>query len=298
MKKSAFLLILLAGILWGTSGIFAHYMYPYGFTPLELVFCRASMSFLLMAGYALLRDRSLFRVRLKELPLLLLVGLGIFGTASLYYTAMAMTSVSTAVVLMYTAPVYVLLVSVLFLGERLSRLKLLSIGLMLLGCCLVAGIIGGLRFTLWGILAGVASGLTYAIYNLLVKIAVGRGNPPLSVTMYAFLSMAVAAALCVKPQSLFAHVTADLPLTLPMAATIGISTCILPYLFYTLAMRDLSAGTASALGVFEPMAATLFSILFFGDRPDVYSLVGMVLILLAVVLLGKAEDLQNKEVSQ
>ena len=155
MKKTAFLLILLAGVLWGTSGIFAHYLYPYGFSPLELVFCRAILSFLLLAVYILIRDRRLLLIRPKELPLLLLVGLGIFGTASLYYTSMAMTSVSTAVILMYTAPVYVLFLSVLFLGERLSRLKLASVGLMLLGCCFVSGIIGGLRFDALGLLAGV-----------------------------------------------------------------------------------------------------------------------------------------------
>ena len=295
MKLSAFLYILLAGVLWGTSGLFAHYLYPYGFTPLELVLCRGLVSFLLMTAYALIFNRRLLRIAPRELPLLALVGLGIFGTASLYYTSMAMTSVSTAVVLMYTAPVYVLLLSVIFLGERLSRLKLASIGLMLLGCCLVSGIIGGLRFHALGLLAGAASGVSYAFYNLFVKIAVRRGNDPVSVSMIAFLAMTLAAALCISPRSLWGHLLAAPAVTLPLGIGIGIATCILPYFLYTLAMRDLSAGTASALGIFEPMAATLFGILFLHERPGIYGYLGMALILLAVVLLGKAEDAVGKE---
>ena len=60
-------------------------------------------------------------------------------------------------------------------------------------------------------------------------------------------------------------------------------------MFYTKAMRTLPAGTASALGIVEPMAATVFSIAFLDERLSVISVAGIILILLAVFLLGKAE---------
>ena len=107
--------------------------------------------------------------------------------------------------------------------------------------------------------------------------------------------MAAAAALCISPRSLIDHFSAEPAVTLPLGIGIGIATCILPYLLYTLAMRDLSAGTASALGIFEPMAASLYSFLLLGEQPNLYSFLGIGLILIAVVLLGKAEDSASSE---
>ncbi|MBR5505295.1 MAG: hypothetical protein IKV73_03205 [Clostridia bacterium] len=44
MKKQAFIFIILAGLLWGTSGIFVHYLAPFGFSSLQLVFFRTVVS--------------------------------------------------------------------------------------------------------------------------------------------------------------------------------------------------------------------------------------------------------------
>jgi drug/metabolite transporter (DMT)-like permease len=59
-------------------------------------------------------------------------------------------------------------------------------------------------------------------------------------------------------------------------------------------MKDLSAGTASALGIIEPVAATIFSIVFFHQKPDIFSIGGIVLVLAAVVLLGICENSEKK----
>ena len=75
-----------------------------------------------------------------------------------------------------------------------------------------------------------------------------------------------------------------------MLILIGIVTCVSPYFLYTLAMRDLSAGTASSLGIIEPMAATVFSAIFLSEIPDVFQIIGILLILGATVLLSIAES--------
>ena len=62
-----------------------------------------------------------------------------------------------------------------------------------------------------------------------------------------------------------------------------------PYVLYTLAMRTLPAGTASALAIVEPMSATVFGFMI-GETLTVFSGIGIVLILLAVFLLGRAES--------
>jgi drug/metabolite transporter (DMT)-like permease len=75
-----------------------------------------------------------------------------------------------------------------------------------------------------------------------------------------------------------------------MLVLLGIVTCVSPYFLYTLAMRDLSAGTASSLGIIEPMAATVFSAVFLSEIPDLFQIIGIILILGATVLLSFAES--------
>lgn len=293
MKKKALFYIVAAGLLWGTSGIFVRFLAPYGFTSLQMTCVRAVVSFVCLGVYAFFRDRTLFLVNPRQLLLCIGVGAGIFLTASSYYTAMQMTSVSTAVVLMYTAPVYVAVISALFLGEKFSRLKLFSIVGILIGCVLVSGCVGGMKFDLLGVLVGVFSGISYAAYNLLTKIALRKGCKPVSVTVYSFGAMAVMAALVCQPLDIPVHAAAEPGITVPLLIGLGICTCVMPYFLYTLSMKELSAGTASALGVVEPMAATVYSMVFFREQVDILSGIGIVLILLSVFLLGWSEDKQR-----
>ena len=162
MKKRALIYIILAGIFWGTSGIFVHYLAPFGFSSLEMTGMRALVSFLVILIFALIRNRSLLKLKPIMLPLLFGIGAMLFLTAYFYYSAMQQTSVSTAVVLMYTAPIYVIIISALFFGEKFTPMKIVAVLMMLIGCAFVSGIIGGLKFDPIGILIGVGSGLTYA----------------------------------------------------------------------------------------------------------------------------------------
>ena len=74
---------------------------------------------------------------------------------------------------------------------------------------------------------------------------------------------------------------------IPLIVGIGVFTCILPYVFYTLGLRDVPAGTATALGIIEPLSATVFSVAFLGEKLTAPLIIGMVLILAAVFALAK-----------
>ena len=78
--------------------------------------------------------------------------------------------------------------------------------------------------------------------------------------------------------------------TVPLIVGIGIFTGITPYFLYNLSLRDIPAGTASALGILEPMAATVFSVLFLGEILSVQSASGIILILLAVFMLSRVKE--------
>lgn len=293
MKIKAFIYIVIAGMLWGTSGLFVNFLAPYGFSSLQLTAVRGTVSFVFILLFALITDRGAFKVGFGELIMFVMIGVCLFLTSFFYFTSMQMTSVSTAVVLMYAAPVYVMIVSVLFLGERFSRLKLVSVVLMLVGCVLVSGIIGGAKFNAFGVLWGVMSGISYAAYNVLTKIAMRRGSNPISANLYGFITMS-AVALCVsKPYEIVGYAAKEPTVVIPALILLGIATFIVPYFLYTLSMKYLPAGTAASLGIIEPMSATVFSVIFLDEKLSVFSLMGIALILCAVFLLGMAEMSKN-----
>lgn len=287
MKKMAFLYIIIACILWGTSGIYVHYMAPYGFSSLQMTFLRSVVSFISMGIYILIYDKKLFKVTLKELILFAISGISFFGTSGSYFYSMQASSVSTAVVLMYTAPLFILIYSVCFLGEKLSKLKSVAIVCMLIGCGLVSGIIGGMKFNMEGIAFGLLAGISYSCYNIVTKIAMRNKCNPFSATLYCFMFASLAGIFLSNPWGIPECVANNTIITLPLAISLGICTCILPYFLYTLALKEIPAGTASALGIIEPMSATLFSVILLGESLNGFSICGIILILGSVFLLSK-----------
>lgn len=287
MKTKAFFYIVIAGVLWGTSGLFVNVMSPLGFSVSQIMSIRGTVSLIGMLAYVLIFDRAKLRVSLSQLLLYVGCGACLFLTGWCYFTSMTMTSVSTAVVLMYTAPIYVSVYSACFLGEKFTALKTVSIATMLVGCVLVSGIIGGLALDAAGLFFGFGSGLAYAGYNIFTKIAMRRGGHPISLTVYDFFVMSLISCIVAPPWETVAVAAKDPALTVPLCIGIGVVTYIIPYFLYTLSLRTLPAGTASSLSIVEPMAATLFSMIFLQESIHPVSWVGIALILAATLLLSR-----------
>lgn len=294
MKKVGFIYIIIAGLLWGSSCIFIHYLTPFGFTAAQMTAVRGIISFICIAGYALIRDRSKFRVPIGKLPWLIGAGVTLYTTAFWYYRGVQLTSSSTAAVLMYMAPVYVMIFSVVFLKERFSLWKGISVAGMLVGCFLVSGVVGGLKFHSVGLLLAILSGVSYATYILLAKILIQKGIDPLSTTIYGFLTMAIISSIPARLWEMPELIRQDPGVTLPLLIGLGVMTFVIPYFLYTLSMKTLPAGTASALAVMEPFSATVYSVVLLHESLTVYSVIGILLILLAVVSLGILETKNKK----
>ncbi len=289
MRKTAFLYIVIASILWGTSGIFFKWLKPYGFSPIQMTAVRGVISALAMVVYLLLFNRKLLKFSKKDFFILLGSGISLFGTAGCYYFSINASSVSTAVILMYTAPVFVMIYSVIFLGEKFNKLKLLAIVLMIVGCALVSGVIGGMKFGFWGIAFGLASGISYSAYNIFTKIQAIKKVNSITATFYSFVIMGFI-SLCASNPVQMVNITMQKPLPIiALMLCTGIFSCTLPYLLYSYALKFVPAGTASALSIIEPMAATVLSIIFFEEVLGVPTLCGIVLILLAVFALNRNE---------
>ena len=286
MDKFSILLIMLAGTSWGTAGLFSNALYCLGFSPFQVSSGRMLFATVFMLLFVLLRSPKRMKVRPMSAIPYAVCGISLLGTSCTYYWAMSLTSFSTAVVLMYTSPIIVTAFSVIFLGERLTPQKVAGILGALIGCCLVTGIIGNLRFTLFGIFVGLLSGIFYSIYNLAVKIEMNRGDDPVCTTAYCFIISFIASLFVANPAETLAAVAAK-PHALLYMAGMGFFIGAFPYLIYTLAMRKIPAGVASSMSCVEPMVATIVSVLFMHETLTVFSAIGILLILGSVMLLSR-----------
>ena len=101
--------------------------------------------------------------------------------------------------------------------------------------------------------------------------------------------MATFALLTSSPDEIVTIVAKKPLMAILLMMGMGVFTSALPYFLYTLGLKNLQAGTASSLGVIEPLAATLYDILLFDAKFDFYNVFGVVLIVSAVIILSCTE---------
>ena len=281
--------VLAAGCFWGTTGIFVRILNGYGYSPLTIVFVRMALAFAITAiAFVITRRLDLFRIRLKDLWCF--VGTGVSSAILLnLFLSMSteMNTLSLATVLLTTAPVFVVLLSRPIFGERITKIKILSLIVAFAGCVLVSGAIGGgAIFSPFGVLIGVLSGIGYALYNIMTRFALDRGYNSLTVNVYSF---GIGAAACV-PFTNFALVATTIAADPGHMAIVlllqSLFVSLFPYMLYTFGMKFMDTGKASILASIETVAATVFGFIFYQEIPTALSVTGIILMLLAVVLLN------------
>ena len=286
------LLIIIAGCFWGSMGIFVRRLSTYGFSSIQIVSMRVTLAALIFCVLLLVKERSGFRISLKDLPLFLGLGFGsiLFFTVC-YFTAITMMSLSTAAILLYTSPVWIMLMSIIFFHEKLTLRKVIALVLAFGGCVLISGV-SGKGMTLIGLLIGLGSGIGYGLYSILGTVALRRYSP-YTVTTYTFLLAAVGSWVICNPKDMIEKFSgaSDVGELFLFCVLTALITAVIPFLSYTLGLRTVEASKAGILATIEPMVATLIGIVVFAEPLTFFSGVGILLILAAVVLLNLKGDL-------
>lgn len=280
-------LIILAGVFWGSMGLFVRRLESYGFTSVQIVALRLTLAVVMFGAVLLLRGKGEFRIALKDLPLFLALGLvSVLFFTVCYFTAISMMTLSTAAILLYTSPIWIMIMSVLFFREKLTVRKLLALALAFGGCVLVSGVSGD-GITAKGLVIGLGAGIGYALYSILGTVALRRYSP-YEVTFYAFLFAAAGSwFFCHPADALAKYMAAPSQVGLFLFFCLSaLVTAVIPYLSYTLGLQSVEASRAGILATVEPMVATLFGILVFSEPLTLSSGLGIVLILGAVILLN------------
>ena len=286
MKNKALFAVLAAGTFWGTMGFFARSLYAAGFGPLEVAQTRITTGLVFVGLYILLFNRSLFRVKWKDMWCFLgtgIVSLLLFSTC--YFSALNYTSLAVAAILLYTAPFFVMLMSLLLFKEKMNGKKVFALVLAFTGCVLVSGVGGDEEFSWIGILLGLGSGFFYALYSIFGRYAINRGYGAWTMTFYTFLFCSVGCAFLCDWQVIGTSVQIDNSVLLWVLG-LGFVTAFLPYVLYSIGLENMESSKASILASVEPVVSALFGVFVFHETLTAWGILGILMVLGAIVVLN------------
>lgn len=216
------------------------------------------------------RGRTL---RFTWTPLQLGTALTFAGCTILFAAATKLTTAANAILLQYTAPVWVALLGAWLLGERARRADWWTIAVTFVGMGVF--FYDGLKFNnLTGILLAVASGVSFAFMIVLLRKQ-GQGSTIEAVILGNLLGFLIGLpSICTAPwpdqRSLIALLL------------LGIFQLGIPYLLYARAIRHVTALEAVLIPVIEPILNPIWVMLVIGERPSPLALVGGSIVLSAV----------------
>lgn len=288
MKRFAVFFVLLAGTLWGCIGIFVRRYNEIGLSSMQTVAVRMVIAAVLFSLFVLIYKRSLFIIHLKDIWIFIgsgVISVGLFTYC--YFSSIELSSLSVAAVLLYTAPAFVMLFSLIFFKEKMTIPKAISLVLAVLGCAMTTGVIGGaMNVTLAGFLFGLGSGVCYALYSIFSRFALNRGYEPFTITLYTFLFSAVFCLCVTDIRPVVRVVFADWG-SAGYALLFALVSCVLPYVFYTLGLKYIRSSTASIIATVEPVVATIIGAVVFSEPLNVpFGYLGVALVFLSVVLIN------------
>ena len=295
MKKLAPFLVILAGCLWGTMGIFVRHLNAIGLEAMEIVEARAVLTAAAMFAALVLFRRDLLRVNIRDLWVF--AGGGIVSVILFnfcYFQTIQRASLSTAAILLYTSPVFVLLLSVPLFGEKLTKKKILCLMMAITGCALSSGLAGGMALSPMTLLFGLGSGFGYGLYSIFSRFALQKGYHPITITAYIFLFGALGGIPLTDFGQLIRVAGAD-GSNLAYLGAYTLVTTIVPYISYTTGLQQVENGVAAVLACIEPVMATVFGIFFFSEMPDLSGWLGILLVLIALTALNLQPKKEQSE---
>ena len=264
--------------------------------PVILAQTRTTFSLLLLAPFLWWRrGRAGMALPRADFVRCLVLGvLGVAGSNYLYYFAIQKLNVAVAIILQYTAPVWVLLYMVARGRQRATGQRVSSVALAVIGCGLAIGIIGAGRLNMnsWGLAAAVAGAFTFAFYNIAGHDLLTR-HDHWRILVYVLFGSALFWLLVNPPWKIAAaRYTAAEWLFLLVFAVISV---LVPYLFYFAGLRHLDATRAIVTSCLEPVFSIVIAAVALGELVRPVQVAGIVLVLLATVLvqLPSATDAES-----
>lgn len=285
--KSGTPLIIAAAVLWGMMGIFVRTLNSHGFSSMQIVAVRVFFAAALMGIVLLIKDRSLFKIKVKDIWCF--IGTGICSIVFFnfcYFRTIEISSLSAAAVMLYTAPVMVTAMSAVLFREKLTVLKIIAAVTAFAGCALVTGAFGGgISISGTALLLGLGSDFGYALYSIFGRYALDRGYSSFTITFYTFLFASAGVIPFADISDAVSKAAAE-PVVLFTGFMLALLITVAPYLLYTAGLEKTEPGKASVMASAEPVTAAVVGTLIFDELMDIWSVTGIFLVLCSVILLN------------
>ena len=289
-----------AAFLWGVSATlgraaFTGHLLPGGASlatidPLILSQSRATLSLAVLLPVLLARrGASALRVPGRDLVQFVLLGvLGVAVSNYFYYVAIQRTNVATAIILQYTAPVWVLLYTLVRGAQRPSLRRTAAVGLAVAGCALAVGFVGsgGFRMDKVGVAAALLAAFSFAFYNVGGHKVLARYDR-WKVLLWVLVGTS-AFWLCVNPpwKIVAAHYGRQqwaFMLVFSLVSVLG------PFSCYFAGLQHLEPTRAIVASCLEPVFSIVLAALALGESVRPMQTVGIILLLVAIVLIQLPE---------
>ena len=257
------LLILCAALLWSLAGVFIKFL---DVPPLTIVFYRSLFACLVFTPFV---RRAQWRI---STPVLVSV-LAYTAAISSFVSANKLTTAANAIVLQYTAPIFVFLFARVVLRERISRINALALLAGMIGVGMISLDSAG-EPEMAGVALALASGVLFAVYMINLRRTQQVDPGYLTWINNAFCALAL----------LFV-VRSQLALTLNQLVILmvmGVVQLGLPYYFFSKGLQSVSLQEASLIALIEPVLNPIWVALTVGEIPSPATLTGGAMILLGL----------------
>ncbi|MFC4735171.1 DMT family transporter [Bacillus daqingensis] len=288
MRFAGVLFIMMAAVGWGLSGGIGNILMDRGWDPIVISFYRGAIGlvFFIVWFFASASPKKAATPRFYIWSVL--AGIGVAGNFSFYFLSIQASTVAVAATLMYTAPVFVLLISFVIGFERSTLFKWGCIFFVLCGIVLITGAYnpGALETSTLGIVTGLAAGLSYTLFIFGFKNASPFGNPQTTLSIAFFVFCVVLFMIADKEQVAAVLTSGDIG----WFVLLGIVGAGVSFIFYLFGIRLTTPSTAAMVAMVEPVTASLFGVLLLGDYLSVIQLTGMAVILGTVTVLSRRQS--------
>ena len=287
-KKMGVVLITLSGVGYGLLGIFGKFLYQNKVHPGAALAVRFTIAASLLWCFILLFKREELK-KLTKHEVISCLMLGVFGYAvfsSLYFMALEGLSASMTVLLLYTYPIMVALLSFLFLKEKLSPMQKISVPLSFVGIGLLIG--GDFAVEkIVSVIFGLLCAFFYASYIVVSKPKLKNIDPVVSACL-----VQSSAALILVIYHLQSYEILSFTIEHGFRYILGLSllVTILPMITFAQGIKYLSPSEVSVLYTVEPLVAIGLSSVLFHERMNTVQIIGGLLGLVSMYLITRTSE--------
>ena len=267
-KRNSMIMMAICAIMWSIGGIFIKLI---SWSPLLIAGGRSLIAAAVLAVYMIYTKTPVKICRYS-----IGAGIGLSCACIFFVIANKLTTAANAIVLQYTAPIFILLMTAVIFKQKLKKRELAVVAVTMAGIVLFfldqlspGNIVGNI----FGILAG--------IFLALMFVMVGQGGNDDSIRMSGILFAHIITAAVGVPIGLMGTASTSGTEILYLVI-LGIFQLGIPYVLYAVASRDCPPLACSLIGMLEPLFNPVWVAIFLGEMPGVFALIGAVIIVCAV----------------